>query len=169
MNRTDRRKIIKLARGMPPLEKLKFFSFEARRIASPMTDVERVAAVSAGAALKGGVLFYHGGTAGRRPGDHLLPPAITGADPMGAGPDYLHRVENVFVTTCLHVARGYAQRFQNGCVYRVEPERPLIADPVYLRAAVLFRADPELNGEVNFAEILTAYSCPRAEVLEVLE
>lgn len=97
------------------------------------------------------ITYYHGGRAGRKRGEFLLPPNITKAPSCseygGAG---VHRRDRVYVTTSPMLALLFAAGWIGGVVYEVEPIGTLAADP-----------DCDLQG--------LSFECERARVLRVLK
>lgn len=96
--------------------------------------------------------LYHGGLAGRRVGDQILPPAIT-----KTRPDWHRNAQRVFVSTEYQKAVCYAVgrplmlgREEVGKVYRVQPHGPLTVDPE------------------DYSTPPFAYYCESARVLEVI-
>lgn len=89
--------------------------------------------------LAPGTVFWHGGAAGRRPGDLLLPPdrssaTNTTADhaPEEAGTTGRARRDRVYLTTAHDWATLYAcSHGKNGRIYEVEPIGDLEVDPDY--------------------------------------
>lgn len=76
--------------------------------------------------------FWHGGAAGRRPGDLILPPSHTGAVSVAGMAGMPTRNDRVYFTTVYEVARGYAAHHRgSNAVYRVEPVGGLEPDPDY--------------------------------------
>lgn len=79
------------------------------------------------------VRYFHGGVPDLRPGDLVLPPAVTGtgrtltADVLALGGRA--RRDRVYVTVGRDVARVFAAMFPDGALYRVEPVGELVADP----------------------------------------
>lgn len=85
--------------------------------------------------------YYHGGAAGFRPGDVLLPPSETGSGSLHdetteqyGAENNPHRRDRVYVTTRIDVAFFYAvfggaPGRRAGAVYLVEPRGPLEPDP----------------------------------------
>lgn len=82
-------------------------------------------------------LLYHGGRAGLRVGQLLLPPAITGVKPANEYADYppgVYRPDRVYLTTDPENARLFAALHPSGTadrggdVYRVEPLHGLERD-----------------------------------------
>ncbi|MET8609721.1 hypothetical protein [Streptomyces misionensis] len=100
--------------------------------------------------------LFHGGVPGLRPGDHVLPPIVTGvertltstAQALGASPEHARR-DRVYVTIGRDVARVYAAFKPDGALYEVQAGT-LDADP-----------DCAVPG-VSFA-------CPAAVVVRVVD
>lgn len=92
--------------------------------------------------------YYHGGVAGLRIGQHILPPAETGAfsvaDCATAPPaeqakiEAVHRRDRVYLATDQNIAMLWAALHPDGdakhggWVYRVQPEGEIEPDPDYL-------------------------------------
>jgi hypothetical protein len=103
--------------------------------------------------------FYHGGLAGRRVGDQILPSAITKARHR-----WHRNAQKVFVSTtylksvCYAVGRPLSLNSEElGKVYRVQPDGPLTIDPSETRN---LHDDPDYS--------IDAYYCESATVLEVI-
>ena len=119
--------------------------------------------------------WFHGGLAGRAPGDVLLPAGVTGCDPRGLGDEIPDRLAHVFITGSFSMAKEYAAR-ANGCVYRVAPVGTVDVDPMVLRTLQLIARDkgfPILERWMLSEELLRAltvekFCCGSATVLEVL-
>jgi hypothetical protein len=92
-------------------------------------------------------VYYHGGVAGLRRGNLILPPAETGAvsiadvgvptSELAAKVARNHRKDRVYLTARLDVARVFASlavtgRKRGGDVYRVEPLGEIEVDMDYL-------------------------------------
>jgi len=93
------------------------------------------------------VTYFHGGVAGLRVGDRILPPSVTGApamaDSLPADHDLAPRAaevtdrSRVYLTTEVEYARAFAalhpcgDRKRGGDVYRVEPAGDVEDDPDY--------------------------------------
>ena len=108
--------------------------------------------------------LYHGGLAGRAIGDFLLPPEQTGEDPAGHGDALPMRRQHVYLTTWLVTAEHYARRC-SGVVYRVLPEGLAVCAGAARRNRLL----AEIHGyKFVPAAHIGEFTCPRAEVLEVL-
>lgn len=74
--------------------------------------------------------YYHGGPAGRRAGDCLLPPKGTGAASLSEfGATGIHRKDRVYLTTSYIGALLYACCWPDGVVYCCEPVGDLEPDP----------------------------------------
>lgn len=74
--------------------------------------------------------YYHGGPAGRRHGDRLLPPADTGALSLSEyGAAGIHRKDRVYLTTAYAAALLYACAWPDGVVYQCQPVGDLEPDP----------------------------------------
>ncbi|MFF3326098.1 hypothetical protein [Streptomyces sp. NPDC002889] len=78
-------------------------------------------------------LYFHGGVPGLKPGDVLLPPAVTGAcntmpefvtDAEAEEAPWLRRSDLVYCSIELGVAVACAAVYPNGAVYRVRPHQP---------------------------------------------
>jgi len=103
-----------------------------------------------------GTRYYHGGPAGRRLLDWILPPSVTGAvSTQDVGPDSLryaaasvHRRDRVYVTPNRTAALMFAAGHRNPTVYEVVPDGPLEAD--------LDCSDPTLS-----------FACARAQVVRI--
>lgn len=92
--------------------------------------------------------YYHGGVAGLRVGQYILPPCETGArsvaDNQSAPPEEqatierVHRKDRVYLATDQRIAMLWAALHpdgdakQGGWVYRVQPEGDVEPDPDYL-------------------------------------
>ena len=95
--------------------------------------------------------FWHGGAPGRKPGDKLLPPSITGLTftrrdmSIAQGlTEIAQRADLVYLTTDRELARAYAglwtlddQVLGGGALYRVEPDEPPEPDEDLLSLAGL--------------------------------
>ena len=93
------------------------------------------------------VNYFHGGEAGLRVGDRILPPSVTGvramADSLPPDHELAPRAEvvtdrtKVYLTTVPEFARAFAALHPSGTfkrggdVYRVEPEGDVEPDPDY--------------------------------------
>lgn len=102
-------------------------------------------------------LLYHGGVAGLKVGDRLLPPDATGAATEAqlldaVGMRLICRRDRVYVTATLDIARLYAALRACGDVYEVEVDQPLERD-----GAAMVLADE------------TSYVCPAATIVAVVE
>ena len=76
--------------------------------------------------------FWHGGAAGLKPGDLVLPPSHTGVVSAAGMAGMPTRNDRVYFTTVHDVARGYAAHTPGlNAVYRVEPVGDLEKDPDY--------------------------------------
>jgi len=108
------------------------------------------------------VSYFHGGAAGLRVGQRILPPSVTGAK----GSSTLHgfgsegRKDMVYLTECLSDARMFAacHPSRRGCVYEVTPESAVFEDPdcfegtsVYCASAVVVRVIPMSSSARNRA------------------
>ena len=100
--------------------------------------------------------YYHGGPAGRRLMDWILPPSITGAtSTQDVGPDSLrdaaarvHRRDRVYVTPNRFAALMFASGHRSPTVYEVVPDGELEPDPDC--------SDPSLS-----------FACARAQVVRI--
>lgn len=88
--------------------------------------------------------YYHGGVAGLRVGDSILPPTITGARPRfdlpGVTPEcrrsaaLTYRRDRVYLITRLDLACRLAVAHVSGTVYRVRPAGVIELDPDWVGA-----------------------------------
>lgn len=87
--------------------------------------------------------WYHGGVPGLRPGDLILSPYERGVDsPRAHRPAmrmFNYRPDLVYATPDVRIARGYAGRWPDGTLYRVDPIDPVEPDPASLTSAYTFR------------------------------
>lgn len=74
--------------------------------------------------VAGKVEYYHGGPAGRKIGEWILPPRLTGvrSTPMT-------RHDRVYLTPLLRVAYQYAVAWKDPTLYVVEPDGEVEIDP----------------------------------------
>lgn len=101
--------------------------------------------------------YYHGGPAGRRLLDWILPPSVTGAvSTQDVGPVSLreraasvHRRDRVYVTPNSTAALMFASAHSDPCVYEVVPDGTLEPDPDC--------SDPSLS-----------FACSRAQVVRIV-
>lgn len=84
--------------------------------------------------------YFHGGYPGLKPGDHILPPDLSGTDRRLSsyaaeivGADHpTARTDVVYLTTERNVARAYAAFYPDGALYQALPVGPVEPDPVVL-------------------------------------
>lgn len=100
--------------------------------------------------------FYHGGSADLQPGDFLLPPEITKADPRDQGELVADRSSWVYVTDDMQLAASFAAQ-TGGFLYEVKPHG-LIADPSWLRTNRLAR----LCGAMPRGPKMNSFACAAA-------
>ena len=94
-------------------------------------------------------IYYHGGKAGRKRGEFILPPSITKAPSCSEyGAASVHRRDRVYVTTNPTVALMFAAGWPGGVVYEVAPLGIVVADP-----------------DCNFPGM--SFECEKARVLRV--
>ncbi len=96
--------------------------------------------------------YYHGGPAGLRIGDHILPSAETGAPSTASfGAAGICRRDRVYVTTDVNAAVPYASAHWpgRGRVYRIDPIGDLDPDP-----------DCQIAG--------LSYQCPQARIIAIV-
>lgn len=82
--------------------------------------------------------YFHGGVPGLKPGDVLLPPAVTRAQVTTASFvtaaeaatfPWATRTDLVYCTRLEGIAVGCALFYPDGALYRVQPQPPVEADP----------------------------------------
>lgn len=86
--------------------------------------------------------FFHGGPRGRRVGECLLPPSVTGAKSLaGYGGEGVCRQDRVYVTTDESVAVLFAAGALDPCVYTCEPCGEVAPDPDCTEPGVSYQCD----------------------------
>ena len=118
--------------------------------------------------------LYHGGGAGIKDGEQLLPSKLTGLDPRSSGQLLADRVGFVHVTSDIHTARHYANSVPSrGDVYHVQPTN-LVVNPIHMRMAqaVAHRSDIPNAAVLNSGGLaawiyhtLPSFLCQRAWVI----
>ena len=81
--------------------------------------------------------YYHGGDAGLRIGEYILPPNDTGKDNM-VGLNPLRRKGRVYITKDIAGAMFFASRSDNPMVYEVTPEGDIEDDPDHKTKGISF-------------------------------
>ena len=88
------------------------------------------------------VTFWHGGPSGRKRGEFLLPPQITGAPSCSEfGAAGVHRRDRVYITTDAAAALLFAAGWDNGVIYECEPIGPIQHDPDCDRTGLAFECE----------------------------
>jgi hypothetical protein len=100
--------------------------------------------------------YYHGGDAGLRIGEYILPPNDTGKDNM-IGLNPLRRKDRVYITKDIAGAMFFASRSDNSMVYEVTPEGDIEDDPDHKTKGISF-ACPK-------AKIIALHNVPAHVVL----
>ena len=76
------------------------------------------------------ILLWHGGPAGRKRGEFLLPPSVTKTESTSdLVPNDVHRRDRVYLTTRYRAALIFAASHRKGVVYLCEPVGYLENDP----------------------------------------
>ena len=121
-----------------------------RQLTGPLSHWDKEIADSVTSTVKAErVTWYHGGPAGRRVGDRLLPSRVTGKDPAKQGNHIPARMQYVYITHHREAAALFACRNELmgnlSRVYRVEPAGTLSVDVEGLRRGIYYILDPEAD------------------------
>ena len=123
--------------------------------------------------------WLHGGAPGLKPGDLLLPRAVTGngngsGDHFTPGTRTLNEPADagfVYITRAMTGAQNYATAYagRTGTIYRVSPVGPVTVDTYMVRLAAFHSEVAELlEWQIRSGEIPLACCCESAIVAEVL-
>ena len=172
MNRKERRIATACARGLSSDANLKFIGELCSKGISRVPSAREMELSRAAASHWLGARWYHGGIAGREPGNFLLPPNQTGQDPRGHGNDVHFRKDFVYITPRRGVARHFSQ-VCGGSLYLIEPQGEVLAAIQGLRRCLILYEQNKKRGKVRSFEAIirsvSDFTCASARVLEVLE
>ncbi|TDK49648.1 NAD(+)--rifampin ADP-ribosyltransferase [Antarcticimicrobium luteum] len=175
MNRGTRKAIQKRAKRVPLADRPLFYNMVCgENLRWPLTAGERKRSAEIVAQLDPDTPFFHGGLAGRVMGNYLLPASETGHDPKNLKEHFPTRASLVYLTTSIDEAGIYAIQTggKPGAIYLVEPEGPLELDVETFRPLELMLADRDLvrrYGRATLISSATAFACPRAKVLGIVQ
>jgi hypothetical protein len=96
--------------------------------------------------------YFHGGNAGLKVDDYILPPSVTGVPQNGIVSSQVRRKDRVYVTTDVVAAIGWASAHPRPQLYEVEPEGELTSDPDDKRTGV--------TAECSKAKIAVVHTIP---------
>ncbi|WP_129590875.1 NAD(+)--rifampin ADP-ribosyltransferase [Bradyrhizobium shewense] len=92
--------------------------------------------------------YFHGGNAGLKVGQYILPPAETGAAQNGSVPSHIRGKDHIYMVRDFVEAAPWAAHHESPIIYQVEPEGNVENDP-----------DVEKPG--------LSYRCPKAKIVAV--
>ena len=92
--------------------------------------------------------YFHGGNAGLKVGQYILPPAETGAPQNGSVPSHIRGKDHIYMVRDFVEAAPWAAHHRSPIIYQVEPEGDVENDP-----------DVEKPG--------LSYRCPKAKIVAV--
>jgi hypothetical protein len=171
IDRRTRRALKQKGKGKSNADRLLICRELAHQMVWPLTDTELAMSDEIIASLDMSAL-YHGGIAGLKSGDDLLPAGQTGMNPRKNMSGTTNRFEFVYFTSDLPLARSYAGAVKGhaGAVYRVEPVGRAQIDSNVLRTILLMSHFIPLreNGQLAPGAPIAAFCAPSAKVVSVI-